>query len=914
MNLNELKAKYIQYLTEKGELDDEKLSKLSSGLASIFFLGSDFTQFVKENLSSLGLKDTGKIPNTISEILEMAEEDEGEEYDLSELTKADNKSSNETTYNKDYSKNFVNNTYDSNGKLVNQKASVYSASGTQKSEYNIEFGAEGDVNKEFQIEYGAATDNTSDMAIGYSEQGEKGDCWLLATLNSLSYTDSGKDLIKNAITKNDDGTYSIEFKGVNTSIKITQEELTAAKQSGNYAKGDDDVTLFELGFESVIDKIQKGEIEIPGNHPGLSIKPGDTTAPLAGGNLEDAIFLLTGKDVKSEFKNADGSTENFDKILSSLKDNPGKYAATIGFTGGENGFVLKDINGNEICTLDAGTNHAFSIKSVDEDGVTIVNPWDSSKEYKISLADARKFGTSIQYYATDESFVETDTLDSTALDEAPTQSSNKPADSTETPEETTETPETTDTPESTDSPTSTDTPTSTPSSSSSPSGGGSYSPTSSQETQKDPNDIKNMSLDQLKAKKSTTENELKSEQDKYNAVMNGTDEKINELQTAKEKAYEEFQTQLKEKNADLAADYDKAKADVEAKEKEIDENDKQITDTKTQLSAAETKVTNAESKVSTLESTVSSLESALSSADDKNKADIQAKLTAAKAALESAKQELETAKTERDKVKEDLEKLEATKTTLEEELKPLEEAVSKLEGEIQAITGEKDNPADPELRAAYDAYKDAEKALDDGKTEKVKAAKEAIEAKQTEINEIDKQITVLENNKAQREYSTSKLPETYTLNGKEYMSLFSQNDLDNFLANEWKNGNYNYNSNCLSMAQLYCKDIMNQLGLSSNYQDYIDDNQDNVEQKAKESLDNGYPVVLHVSTKAGTRHFATAVGYRVDDNGKITFLLADNVRGVGITACGEGEYRHLITGYSTPYKNQNYGYRCMIYG
>ena len=116
------------------------------------------------------------------------------------------------------------------------------------------------------------------------------------------------------------------------------------------------------------------------------------------------------------------------------------------------------------------------------------------------------------------------------------------------------------------------------------------------------------------------------------------------------------------------------------------------------------------------------------------------------------------------------------------------------------------------------------------------------------------------------------------------------------------------------MSYVYSQDIMRQLGIKGSCTDITNDNQDVIEQKAREALDNGYPVIMHVSTQRGTRHFATAVGYRVTDEGKLVFLLADNVQGVGITACGEGQRRHMITGYSTPYKNQNYGFRCMVYG
>ena len=752
MNFEQIKSSFLEYLKNNGKIDDKQYKEMQSSPTSVFFANDEFVQFLKDNSSSFGIKNSDEIPSSIGEILAMSSKDKEEEYDNSDMFvyQESNKTTNETTFNKDYSKNYIKNNYDKSGKLVTQESSVYSVTGTPKSKYITEYNAAGEVNSETQIEFGANADNSVDMAIGYSEQGEKGDCWLLATLNSLSSTEEGQKIIKDAITKNSDGTYSIEFKGVDKKVKITQEELDAAKQSGKYAKGDDDVTLFELGFESIINKIQKGEITVPGNHPGLSVKKGDKTAALAGGNLEDAIFLLTGNDVKSEFKSSGASTDQFDKILSSLKDNPGKYAAILGFSGGENGLTLKDVNGNEICTLEAGTSHAFSIKSVDEDGVTIVNPWDSSKEYKISLADARKYATGIQYYATDDSFKETDTFDSDKLDKQQTQSSEgTQGTDTSTPETTT--PDSASTPES-----------NSPSGGNNSPSGGSTTPPVTNPTGDDAGatkDVTNMSEAELSAYKQTQTDELAANQDKYNAIMNGTDKDIQNLKADADKAYEDFQTQLKEKNEQLSTDYDTAKKKVEEKQTQIDENDAKITDTETKLSEAETRITNAESKIQTLTDTISALNAALSSAPPEEQAAIQAKIKQAEEAKAAAEDERDAAIAQRDALQETLNGLNEKQAQYAQELPPLQDEVTRLEGEIAKLLVTTNNPenSDDPLTKSYGEYKIAQQAYETGKADAAKAAKEAIKANQDELNKIAARETEIENDKNKKEFSADKM-------------------------------------------------------------------------------------------------------------------------------------------------------------
>ena len=80
-------------------------------------------------------------------------------------------------------------------------------------------------------------------------QGQIGDCWLLAGLSALSSSDCGQEVLQKAITQNEDGSYSIYFKGIDDKYVVTQEDLTQARESGDYSSGDDDVLLFELAFE-----------------------------------------------------------------------------------------------------------------------------------------------------------------------------------------------------------------------------------------------------------------------------------------------------------------------------------------------------------------------------------------------------------------------------------------------------------------------------------------------------------------------------------------------------------------------------------------------------------------------------------------------------------------------------------------
>ena len=61
MNLTEIKIKFLDYLSEKGKLDDEKYSQLMNSQGSVFLFGAEFTNFIKDNYSALGIKSRDKV-------------------------------------------------------------------------------------------------------------------------------------------------------------------------------------------------------------------------------------------------------------------------------------------------------------------------------------------------------------------------------------------------------------------------------------------------------------------------------------------------------------------------------------------------------------------------------------------------------------------------------------------------------------------------------------------------------------------------------------------------------------------------------------------------------------------------------------------------------------------------------------
>ena len=89
-------------------------------------------------------------------------------------------------------------------------------------------------------------------------QGSVGDCWLLSGINSLNSTEIGKQIIRNAIIPNEDGTITVNFAGLDKQITLTADEIkendTDLNFHDNYANGDNDALVLEMAMQKLIEE------------------------------------------------------------------------------------------------------------------------------------------------------------------------------------------------------------------------------------------------------------------------------------------------------------------------------------------------------------------------------------------------------------------------------------------------------------------------------------------------------------------------------------------------------------------------------------------------------------------------------------------------------------------------------------
>ncbi len=247
------------------------------------------------------------------------------------------------------------NTYDDNNKLV-----------SSDKKYNY------DVNGKIE--------DTSQASIG--------DCWVLSGVNSLRTSSVGEAYLKNAIKQNDDGSVTVTLKGVNKQYTYSAKEIIENKYSDSsksFSTGDTDMNLLERAIGDYRSElIASGDYKKDGRNLAKTAgKDATVTDPLKGGQIDEAIYYITGKTSKfvcNDEKETKKMIETYDKSSN-------KYVMNCSFK-------EKDESVGSITT-----SHAYSITNVDEDNVYVVNPWDSSKE--IAYPKDKFFNNAFQVTLTD---------------------------------------------------------------------------------------------------------------------------------------------------------------------------------------------------------------------------------------------------------------------------------------------------------------------------------------------------------------------------------------------------------------------------------------------------------------------------------------------------------------------------------
>lgn len=225
----------------------------------------------------------------------------------------------------------------------------------------------------------------------FIQSDKQGDCWLLSDINALNQTEWGRKAIHDSIIPDIDGSGGVTIKLESSLVKkknyhFTAEDIQNAKNSGFYAKGDDDVIAFELAVEQVTKELVntgKGtridyfdeELGRKSYLTGCIIDERYRT-PLRLSNLLNIETVeLNFNSIVNKLKDADNIKNN---ILKNLSSNIENIACKCNFYNAQYDFIGTRPESDPI-----HSNHAYSIKKINYGkSVIVIDPY--GKEIPLS--------------------------------------------------------------------------------------------------------------------------------------------------------------------------------------------------------------------------------------------------------------------------------------------------------------------------------------------------------------------------------------------------------------------------------------------------------------------------------------------------------------------------------------------------
>lgn len=258
-------------------------------------------------------------------------------------------------------------------------------------------------------------------------------------------------------------------------------------------------------------------------------------------------------------------------------------------------------------------------------------------------------------------------------------------------------------------------------------------------------------IGQLDTQERTQMHKVQQKKDALNAVLNGTNPRIQEAVKAEEAAKKEYENALasdpglEKYKDDIKANLDAIDANAQA----IDENTKAITEKEEQISNITAEIESLKSSLAGIRTEYDSLKEKSIPADatdeqkaaiQKSNAQIRAQKASLKQKLDTLEQEVKDKEAQKTQFESELEALNNEKTELEAEKTQLEEDKAELDRLVKEYGNEV-------TQKALEAYNEARENVQKVKSEELQKAKAELEAEQKKLQEIQTEKAKLENEK-----------------------------------------------------------------------------------------------------------------------------------------------------------------------